>query len=355
MIDLPLLTAEMPGSGGAVRELEDFVVEEIPAYLPTGEGEHCMAQVQKRGLTTPQAIRQICETLGLDARAVGYAGMKDKDGVTTQWLSFMGTTPAELLALTHPRLQVLQAAQHKNKLRTGHLRGNHFTVVLRDTAQDALARARAVLEQLQRHGLPNYYGPQRFGRRGDNAQIGLSILRGERKRPRDRRMARLLFSAVQSMLFNHVVARRLREGMLGRMLGGEVLQRTQSGGLFVSEDLATDAARLEAGELLITGPIFGPRMPWPAADSPAAALEQQALDQHQVTLELLAKAGRQARGGRRPITVPVEGATLEPAPEAHGLRLQFALPAGSYATVLLAEVTKGSGERGAGKTELATQ
>ncbi len=338
--DLPLLTRDLPGTGGRVSEVEDFVVEEIPAYTPCGQGEHCMALVRKRGLTTLQAGRDICAALGVSPRDMGYAGMKDKHGITTQWMSFQGTSPQDLLQVEHPGLQILSADRHKNKLRTGHLRGNRFTVVLRQTDDGALQRAQDVLEVIEEQGMPNFYGAQRFGRHGDNAEVGLRILRKQQRRPRDRRQARLLLSAAQSLLFNDVVTRRLHDGTLRRMLGGEVLQRTDSGAPFISDDMDADAPRLERGEVVITGPMHGSRMPWPKEDSPARALEQQELDRRGVDAELFASAGRQARGGRRPVTVPVQGAAVEPCPEAQGLQLKFALPSGSYATVLLAEVTK---------------
>ena len=299
-----------------------------------------MALIRKRGLTTLEAGRRLCAALRVKQGTLGYAGMKDRQGVTTQWISLQGTTPEALLEAEVPGLEVLEAARHRNKLRTGHLRGNRFTVVLRQTHEDGAARAGAVMELLARRGLPNFYGAQRFGRRGDNAQSGLRILAGEQRRPRDKRLARLMISAAQSQLFNDVVARRLQEGSLDRMLGGEVLQRTDSGASFVSEDQDTDGPRLERGEVVITGPMHGTRMLWPAEGSPARALEQEELDRRGVSPELFASAGRLARGSRRPVTVPVDGAAVEPCTEAEGIRLSFALPSGSYATVLLAEVTK---------------
>ncbi len=338
---LPRLTADLPGAGGAVRELEDFVVEELPAYLPCGEGEHCLALVEKRGLTTPQAIERICRALGLPPGEAGYAGLKDRAGVTRQWISLQGAAPAALLALQLPDLRVLEAGLHRNKLRTGHLHGNRFVVTLRGAGEDGLARARAVLERLVAEGLPNYYGEQRFGRQGDNAEQGLRLLRGEAV-TRDRFKRRLFVSALQSLLFNQVLARRLGDGGLRTLLGGEVLQRTDSGGCFVSEDRATDEARLRAGELVVTGPICGPRMPLPLEGSPARALEEAVFAAHGVSPQSFGALGRLARGGRRPLSVPVGQARVEPAPGGAGadLVLCFELPAGSYATVLLDEVSK---------------
>jgi tRNA pseudouridine13 synthase len=338
----PLLTSELDGVGGATAELEDFEVEEIPAYLPCGEGEHTFALVEKRGLTTPHAIQAIAAALALPASEAGYAGLKDKAGVTRQWLSFARAPAEALLALSLPGLRVLEARPHRNKLRTGHLRGNRFTIVLRGVCADAAPRAERILARLAAEGLPNYYGGQRFGRDGDNALRGLSLLRGEGRPPRDRTTRRLLVSALQSLLFNEVLARRLAPDGPGlrRLLGGEVLERTDSGGLFVSEQSEVDGARLARGELVVTGPICGPRMPLPRAGSAALQLEEEVFAAHGVSPESFAVLGRLARGGRRACAVPVEGVALEALAygDAPALRLRFTLPAGAYATTLLREV-----------------
>lgn len=337
--ELPLSTADLPGCGGRMLGGEDFEVEEIPAYLPAGQGEHCLALLRKRNLTTPQALERVCRALGLDPGAAGYAGLKDRNAVTSQWFSFHKAAPEQLLGLDEPDLQILQAGLHVNKIRTGHLKGNRFSIVIRETDPDGEARARAVLERLVDQGLPNYFGEQRFGRRGDNALVGLRMLRGEIPWPRQRFQGRLLVSAVQSALFNAVLARRLDRGCVRQLLGGEVLSPRGSHGLFVSEALPDDQARLDRGEVVITGPICGPRMPWPAEGSPARALEEEAIAEQGVSPALFAEAGRLGRGGRRPLTIEVAEARVEPLPPTD-LRLRFSLPPGSYATVLLREVMK---------------
>ncbi len=346
----PLLTPELPGVGGATLALEDFEVEEIPAYAPCGEGDHTFALVEKRGLTTPQAIAAIAGALSLPASAAGYAGLKDKAGVTRQWISLERARPEALLALSLENLRVLEARPHRHKLRTGHLRGNRFAILLRGVCEDAAPRAVAILERLAREGLPNYYGAQRFGREGDNAARGLRLLRGEGQPPRDRTTRRLLVSSLQSLLFNQVLARRLAPGGPGlrRLLGGEVLERADSGGLFVSEEDAVDGERLARGELVVTGPICGPRMPLPRAGSAARALEEEVFAAQGVAPESFAALGRLARGGRRACAVPVEAVAVEAvslpgeagAPPPPALRLRFTLPAGAYATTLLREVCK---------------
>lgn len=342
----PLLTADLEGTGGEIAGLEGFVVEEIPAYLPCGEGEHCLALIEKRGLTTPQALQRLCRLVGQSPERAGYAGLKDKAGVTRQWVSLQGASPEQLRGVSEPDLRVLEAGLHRNKLRPGHARGNRFTLTLKGVHPDALPRAQAILARLRQQGLPNFYGEQRFGKHGDNAAQGLRLLRQEAPLPRDRMQRRLLVSALQSHLFNQTLSQRMRAaGGLGLLLGGEVLQRTDSGGLFVSEDRETDQRRLTQGEVVITGPICGPRMPLPGEGSAARALEEQVFSSAGVTPQSFSLLGRLARGGRRPLSVPLEQPTAELSP-AGELVLRFSLPSGSYATVLLREVTK-TGDRGA--------
>jgi tRNA pseudouridine13 synthase len=355
------LTADLQGVGGSILAAEDFRVDELAAYSPCGEGEHCLALVRKRGLTTIEAIERICRELRLSPGSVGYAGLKDKFAITSQWISLPRVQPAEVLALElGPELQILEAALHRNKLRPGHLRGNRFTICLHGTQPNSLERAQLILARLAEAGLPNYFGAQRFGRKRDNALQALRALRGESKLPRDRFKRRLIISSLQSHLFNEVLSFRLGPGGpgLNQLLGGEVLQRTDSSGLFVSEDLTTDALRLTRGELVITGPLYGPRMPWPKEGTRAREIEESILARYDISPQyttLLAKDpsvpsdlqggwqdlfGRLARGGRRPITVPVGEIALQALAQEGGLRLCFSLPAGSYATVLLGELTK---------------
>lgn len=340
----PLLTHDLPGTDGHLGTTEDFVVEEIPAYEPTGEGDHLYAWIEKRELTTPQAIGRLASHLGIPPRDVGSAGLKDRNAITRQWLSFPGRDIEKLESYRDPdeKLRVLRASRHGNKLRTGHLRGNRFTVVLRDTHEDARRRALAILAHIEKEGLPNYFGVQRFGREGDNADRALLALKGKAKLPRDRRLKRLLISALQAQLFNELLALRVVEGKAPRLIDGDVLQRRDSGGVFISDDVTTDAERMARGEIVITGPICGPRMPRPREGSPARTQEDALLARFDTDPDAFSRFGRLARGGRRPLLVFPEDLTLREISndgEAPALRLSFALPAGSYATVLLREVT----------------
>jgi tRNA pseudouridine13 synthase len=166
---LPFVTADRPGSGGRLKcSPEDFQVDERPAYLPGGSGPHLYLHVEKRGLTTRDAVRWLARALGVGERDVGYAGLKDKAAVTTQWLSFPVTRDPDPAGLATEGLRVLAASRHQNKLRVGHSRGNAFQVVVRS---GQLAAAAACAARLRETGLPNFFGPQRFGSGGANAAL----------------------------------------------------------------------------------------------------------------------------------------------------------------------------------------
>src|SRR5215471_1998332 len=221
---------------------ERFVVEEIPAYEPCGAGEHTFLWIEKRGLTTPDAIRRLAELLGVEPRDVGYAGLKDRHAVTRQWVSVPRADDARAVEIADPDLRVLRAVRHGNKLRVGHLRGNRFEVVLTGphnianaNADAELSKLRLRLQALAAAGIPNRFGDQRFGAGGDNAAAGLAILRGTR-RERDHRRRQLLLSAAQAAVFNRALDLREASGGLLRVRAGDVLQKVTSGGLFITED-----------------------------------------------------------------------------------------------------------------------
>ncbi len=330
------LTAGLPGTGGRFRASpEDFEVEEIPAYLPSGQGEHLYLWVEKVGLDTPDAARRIASALGLQITEVSWAGLKDRVALTRQWLSVPARAEASLPALEpRPELRVLALARHGNKLRVGHLRGNRFRIRIRDAERpDAVG---PVMERLVAEGLPNAFGEQRFGR-GDTALRGLALVRGERLPHRPSTFERKLYvSAYQALLFNRMLEARLQGGTLRRALRGDLMRKTDSGGFFVCREPDVDQPRVERGEIIATGPIFGWKMQRPEGEVDAA--EQAVLSAEGLRLDSFRRLGSIAEGTRRPFAVPItdlgwsaDGSTVE---------LSFALPAGSYATVLLDEVMK---------------
>jgi tRNA pseudouridine13 synthase len=342
---LPFVTPEQPGSGGAVRRApEDFQVDEIPAYLPSGTGTHLYLRIEKRGRTTRDAVRTLAHALGVPERDAGWAGMKDRDAVTTQWLSFPLARDPDPASLAAEGLRVLEVSRHGNKLRTGHVRANVFSIAVRG---GDLARARACADALSARGLPNFFGPQRFGVEGRNAAVGRALLLGEatpeaRRAARDRFLRRLSISAFQADLFNRWLAARMADGLFATAIAGDVLKKLETGGLFTCEDPATDGPRVERFEVSPAGPMFGHKLR-PAAGE-ALAREARILADAKIALGDFARGGGEAEGTRRPARLPVAIA-LEPlqGPD-DGYRARFELPKGSYATVVLRELMKSEAE-----------
>ena len=182
MIGIPqrYLTGRHPGVGGAIKqELEDFIVHEVPLYSPADHGEHTYFQIEKSDVSTLDAVDRIARALGVAPREIGFAGLKDRKAITRQALSVRHVPPECVLALRISQLRVLWARRHINKLRVGHLKGNSFSIRLRgvNTTEAARRRLEAIVRTVIRLGLPNYYGPQRFGTRGDSFRVGLALLR----------------------------------------------------------------------------------------------------------------------------------------------------------------------------------
>ena len=345
---LPYLTSQLAGTGGTLRtQDDDFAVDEELPYAPSGAGDHVFVRIEKRGLTTIDAARALARALGVRDRDIGVAGMKDRRAVTRQWLSLPPpVTPEQALAAALPEaiapaLRVLEALRHPHKLRTGHVRANRFALRVRgvDDAAGAAERARAILTALsQPPGAPNWYGEQRFGRDGDNAARGKAMVTGARAFGRDRRLDRLMVSALQSQLFNDWLTARLGDGLYRAVIAGDVLHK-RGGGMFVSDDPATDQARLAAGELVVTGPMFGARMRDPAAGSAAFAREAEILAAAGLDRGAFATVVAIAEGTRRDAAIEVGDATVA-AVEGSTLEIGFTLPGGAYATAVMREIMK---------------
>ena len=261
--------------------------------------------------------------LGLPAASVGWAGRKDRNATARQRLSVpRRESEGRLDALEDPRLRLLGASPHRNKLRLGHLRGNRFRLLLRGSAP--LGPLREALDALVATGMPNYFGPQRFGLEGDNHQRGRALL--GTPNARRGRAQRFLHSAFQSSLFNRVCAARAAAGP--GLLDGDLAWIHAKGAVFRVEDLSAEAPRAERLEISASGPLPGRQMLLPA--DAAGELEARELALGGWREEF----GRQLRGGRRPLRIPLLEASLEAYDE--GAQLTVTLPPGSYASVLLA-------------------
>lgn len=333
--ELPYATAKSLRTLGKIRCAdEDFIVDEVPAYPPAGHGGHLFVRFEKRGLTTREAVTHLANALGVNPRDAGVAGQKDKHAVTTQWASFERAEPDAALRLEVPNVRVLAAVPHPHKLRTGHVRANRFDLIIRDASD--LDAAREVLAHLQRDGVPNYYGEQRFGIGERNVARACAMLRGEARAPRDRFERKMLMSALQSSLFNQWLAARVTEQLYARPVLGDLLRKEDTGGLFINQDNDEALRRMQAWEVSATGPMFGASMRH--AEAEALLRERQVFERSGLTDAMFAAHAKSGEGTRRAARVRLTDCEVERTNV--GLRLRFELPAGAYATTVLREVMK---------------
>jgi tRNA pseudouridine13 synthase len=342
----PLLTADLPGISGRIKSLpEDFEVEEVPAYQPCGEGEYLYLWIEKRDMGAEYFGRQVARRLGIGPGEVGMAGLKDRRAVTRQLVSVPVEVEPRLNQLEGDGIRLLNVSRHGNKLKPGHLRGNRFRILIREPTSNAAASLPALFERLGRQGLPNFYGGQRFGREGETVKLGLDLLAAKKTGVRNRFLRKLSLSAAQAALFNHYLTLRIQDGLLGKVLMGDVMAKWPVGGLFVAEDLAAEQARCDARETVPAGPIFGRKM-YPAR-AEAARREEEVLSKARMSRAAFHGFGKLLAGTRRHNFIYVDDLTGIMEPE--GIRLCFTLPAGSYATVLLRELTRSGWMAGDGE------
>lgn len=335
----PYLTAGLAGTGGRIRaQIEDFVVTEVPAYTPSGEGEHLYVLVEKRGRTTREVFDHMQRELRIPEKAIGVAGLKDKHALTRQWFSLPARYEERLPQLEElPGVRVLETGLHTNKLGVGHLRGNRFEIVVRDVGPNAFLRAQAILEQLAQKGVPNYYGPQRFGIGGRNPLRGYELVTRGKGRGRPW-LKKFLIGSLQSLLFNDWLALRLERGLYDRVVRGDIAKKHATRGEFLVENPEVENPRAAALEISATGPLHG-RKYYEAQDE-ARRLEDEVLAAYTLTRDSF----KARKGARRPLRFPLEEARVEEVET--GLKLSFFLPKGAYATALLREVMKKNPEEG---------
>ncbi|HWK55392.1 MAG TPA: tRNA pseudouridine(13) synthase TruD [Hyphomicrobiales bacterium] len=311
----------------------DFQVREILGFDPDGRGEHLLLEVEKIDLTTPAAQQLLARAYGVHPREVAYSGLKDRRAITTQWFSLrvgMHRTATETVALPEG-LRVLQAHKNSRKLRRGSHKGNRFTLVLRELEGD-LDTLPPRLQQVAENGVPNYFGPQRFGHDGGNLQALQTWWAGGREPGRALRS--LLLSSGRSFLFNAVLAERVAQGNWNQLLTGERLNLDSTARHFAAA-AASDAElqqRLLQGDVHPTGPLYGRGES--GVEEQAAALEQRVLAEHPALCAGLLREGlehdrRALRCLVRQLHHELDGTTL---------CLEFELTRGAYATAVLREL-----------------
>lgn len=311
---------------------EDFVVQEWLGFEPDGEGEHLLLKVRKRGANTLWVAKQLARLAKIAPRDVGFAGLKDRDAVAEQAFTVpvRSAIGAEWVGVGGEGFEVIAANRHRRKLKRGALKGNDFAIVLR-----AFAGGHAALEQRLRAiaagGVPNYFGPQRFGRDAGNLQLATSWFGGGAA-PAERFQRGFALSAARAAIFNAIVAERVRDGTWNRVLSGEVVNLDGSGSVFVAD--AVDCVleeRCRQLDIHPTGPMWsGPS----SAVGAAAALEQAVAARHAALADGLSRAGLESE--RRALRVRVHGLEWT---IAHDLvQLRFRLSRGAFATAVLHEL-----------------
>lgn len=322
-----------PLGSGRLRDLPaDFVVDEVLGFAPDGAGEHLLLWVRKTGQNTDWTAGRLAALAGAAPADCGYAGLKDRHAVCTQWFSLPRPRGAEpdWSVLAPEGIEVLAVHRHGRKLRRGALAGNRFRIRVRDWSPDPAALADR-LALVRAHGVPNAFGEQRFGRNGANLARVDALFRGRIRRP-NRHQQGLWLSAARSQLFNEVLALRVRRGDWDRPLPGDCLNLDGRHSWFpaetIDESLSERVARLD---LHPTGPLWGRGDP-PTQGEPRA-LEDTAAARFPGWPEGLAR--HRLEQERRSLRLPVPD--LEVVPVEQDWELRFTLPAGAYATALLRE------------------
>lgn len=334
MVNLTWLHGKPAATGVLKANPEDFVVVEDLGFTPDGEGEHLLVNVRKNGCNTQFVADYLAKFAGIHARSVSYAGLKDRHAVTEQWfcLHLPGKESPDLSQFALEGCEVLQAARHLRKLRIGTLKGNEFTLVLRQVSDRQAVEQR--LQAIAAGGVPNYFGSQRFGRGGNNLTMARKWANDE-IRVKERSKRSFYLSASRSALFNLIASQRLANQQQQTVLEGDALQLAGRGSWFVAkaEELASLQQRLDAGELMITAPLPGDGEPGTAAE--VLAFEQGCLAQQPELISLLKR--ERVEPARRALLLQPQkmqwnwwdDVTVE---------LRFWLPAGSFATSVVREI-----------------
>ncbi len=290
---------------------ENFIIEEVPLYPFSHCGDHLILKIEKRNITTLEVIRRISKTLNIREKLIGYAGLKDKFSISTQFISvpYSKENERKIYKIEDENLKILDTFLHKNKLRPGHLKGNIFTVKIETKHKDKILKRLKLLEKI---GFPNFFDHQRFSK--NNLELGLKLLRGERIKASSY-MKRLYISAVSAGIFNEYLKERIKEGLFFKTLRGDITVTIK-------------------GEEIPTGPILGYRMPEPKEES--KEFESKILKRWKIKREDFKPF--KSKGTRRIIRAFPE--VIETRETEDGVWIKFFLKKGSYATVLLKELTE---------------
>lgn len=337
------------------QSVRDFVVDEIPLYPFSGQGEHLILHVRKKNLSTWDLTNHLANHLGIKGRDIGYAGLKDKHAMTKQYLSLPRKLERKLESFQHPDVKILERTYHNNKIHTGHLKGNRFFIRLKKVTPVAAQKIDEALQNIERFGMPNFFGYQRFGIDGENYKKGEKILRN-RLKERNVKLKKMYINAYQSHMFNLWLSRRLEIGTMVsgfraseltdllnlpenvidkmraqphpfKLMEGDLMMHYPHGRPFEFDGSDEEIERFYERDVVPTGLMLGKRA---RRSSGLSRQIEKEFDADHKSID----------GLRRYAWVfpeDIEGAYRE---EEAWYELHFTLPKGSYATVLIEEIAK---------------
>lgn len=331
MHNLHFLLGKPQQAGRLKAEFADFIVKEELGYSLAGEGEFVAVKVRKTNANTLFVGEKLAEFAGVSAKNMSYAGLKDRHAITEQWfcLHLAGKATPDFSQFQLDDVEILEITRHNRKIRVGSLDGNHFELLLRDVVESDELTLR--LERLQAVGFPNYFTEQRFGRDGYNLTQAQRWAAGEIQ-VNDRKKRSFYLSAARSEIFNLIVSDRIAAGLVDQVLEHDIVQLAGSNSWFVAQanELEKLNKRLDSGDILLTAALIGEN----SLEQTASERERAIVAEQTLLLNLMKKARMNAT--RRAMLCKPKNLRWQFEPE--GLRLQFFLPAGSYATGLVREL-----------------
>lgn len=331
MHNLHFLLGKPQQAGRLKAEFADFIVKEELGYSLAGEGEFVAVKVRKTNANTVFVGEKLAEFAGISAKNMSYAGLKDRHAITEQWfcLHLAGKATPDFSQFQLDDVEILEITRHNRKIRVGSLDGNHFELLLRDVVESDELTLR--LDRLQAVGFPNYFTEQRFGRDGYNLTQAQRWAAGEIQ-VNDRKKRSFYLSAARSEIFNLIVSDRIAAGLVDQVLEHDIVQLAGSNSWFVAQanELEELNKRLDSGDILLTAALIGEN----SLEQTASERERAIVAEQTLLLNLMKKARMNA--ARRAMLCKPENLRWQFEPE--GLRLQFFLPAGSYATGLVREL-----------------
>ncbi|WP_259443190.1 tRNA pseudouridine(13) synthase TruD [Campylobacter peloridis] len=339
------------------KNSNDFVVREKPLYEFSGKGEHLILHIQKKDLSTSEALRILSEQSGVKMRDFGYCGLKDKQGLTTQYISMPKKNEENLKNFKHDKMKILESFYHDNKLRIGHLKGNSFFIRLKKVSKVDALKIEQAFKNIQEQGFANYFGYQRFGKFQDNFLQGLEILKG--KKIKNKKMQDFLISAFQSELFNKYLSKRIefshfindfneaeirqiynlekseikslkKQKHFFKILKGDVLGHYPFGKCFICEDLPNELERFNKKDISVMGLLVGSKA-FEVGEGLAKKLENDIFSS-------VYEFKNKMQGSRRFMWAYLEECKYNYDEEKAHFNLEFFLQKGSYATVVLEEI-----------------